>query len=134
MDHGSPHGFFRAVTEKGRPGDGDAQDRSGQPSILLGWITGLSFEDSIIWALGIKPSSLRETLWSHTHFDLQTIVSLKTQFVLAQGYQTFESFRLVAQEALGGGRSSTAAIPESDAIGSFGELAAAFSNIGGSIG
>lgn len=50
---------------------------------------------------------------------------------MAQAYQTFESFRLVAQEALGGGSTRGPAIPESEAIGSYDELVAAFTNVGG---
>jgi hypothetical protein len=50
---------------------------------------------------------------------------------MAHHLQTYETFRLVVDEALGGGESKS---DESDAIQSFDQLARAFADIGGTLG
>lgn len=50
---------------------------------------------------------------------------------MANHLQTYESFRLVVDEALGGGDSKPQA---SEAIGTFEELARAFAEVGGTLG
>ncbi|KQS84251.1 hypothetical protein ASG58_21005 [Rhizobium sp. Leaf383] len=72
-----------------------------------------------------------EVYWSYSFTDLTTLVSLKSQEQMAHHLQTYETFRLVVDEALGGGESRPA---ESSAIQTFDELAKAFSDIGGSLG
>lgn len=52
---------------------------------------------------------------------------------MAHHFQDYESFRLVVNEALGGTTSQQEA-NDSEAIGTFEELAAAFQSIGGTIG
>ena len=69
--------------------------------------------------------------WSHSFEDLTTAVSLKSQEHMAHHLQTYETFRLVVDEALGGGESKP---DESGAIQSFDELARAFADIGGTLG
>ncbi|MBD9544257.1 hypothetical protein IB276_32960 [Ensifer sp. ENS04] len=50
---------------------------------------------------------------------------------MAHHLQTYETFRLVVNEALGGGDAQP---NESEAIGTFEELARAFTDIGGTLG
>jgi hypothetical protein len=50
---------------------------------------------------------------------------------MAYHLQTYETFRLVVEEALGGGDNKPA---QSEAIGTFDELARAFADIGGTLG
>jgi hypothetical protein len=52
---------------------------------------------------------------------------------MAGYYQEYETFRLVVDEALGGGGGNSAP-NESEAIQSFDELAKAFAEIGGTLG
>lgn len=88
-----------------------------------------------MWALGVRPSALDEVYWSHTFDDLKTLVSLKAQAETAHHHQTYETFRLVVDEALGGGSggSSSSAPSESDAVQTFDELARAFAGLGGTV-
>lgn len=69
--------------------------------------------------------------WSHSFNDLTTLVNLKSQEQMAHHLQTYETFRLVVDEALGGGDTKP---NESEAIQSFDELARAFADIGGTLG
>jgi hypothetical protein len=69
--------------------------------------------------------------WSHSLEDLTTLVSLKSQERMAGYYQDYETFRLVVDEALGGGDSKP---DESEAIQSFDQLAKAFAEVGGTLG
>lgn len=55
------------------------------------------------------------------------------QYESARAHQTWESFRLVAAEALGGGDAEPKK-PEVVPVQSFAELAAAFSGAGGRVG
>lgn len=72
-----------------------------------------------------------EVFWSHSFNDLTTLVSLKSQENMAYHLQTYETFRLVVDEALGGGESRP---NEEGAIQTFDELARAFADIGGTLG
>jgi len=79
---------------------------------------------------------LDKAYWKYSHKDLVKLVGLKTQFEIAKSYQTHESFRLVAFEALGGGKNKSST-PSSEGIKpveDFQELMAAFTSIGGSLG
>jgi hypothetical protein len=60
------------------------------------------------------------------------MVSLKSQEHMAHHLQDYESFRLVVDEALGGGSKSQP--DESEAIQTFDQLARAFADIGGTLG
>ncbi|MBC2806547.1 hypothetical protein ACCS91_33445 [Rhizobium ruizarguesonis] len=53
---------------------------------------------------------------------------------MAGYYQEYETFRLVVDEALGGGGGSQPKPNESDAIQSFDQLAKAFADVGGTLG
>lgn len=70
--------------------------------------------------------------WSHSLEDLTTLVSLKSQERMAGYYQEYETFRLVVDEALGGGGNSKP--DESEAIQTFDQLARAFADVGGTLG
>ena len=72
-----------------------------------------------------------EVFWSHSFHDLTTLVGLRSQEQMAHHLQNYETFRLVVDEALGGGETHP---DESNAIQSFDELARAFADIGGSLG
>lgn len=69
--------------------------------------------------------------WSHSFNDLTTLTKIKSEETMAYHLQTYETFRLVVDEALGGGDSKPAG---GEAVGTFDELARAFADIGGSLG
>jgi hypothetical protein len=82
--------------------------------------------------LGVKPSSLNEIYWSHSHDDLVTLVGIRTQYEMAVAYQNYESFRLVANEALGGGKRQSHS--EGEGIQTMDELVRKFQMVGGRVG
>lgn len=83
--------------------------------------------------MGVRPSALEKVFWSHSIEDLKALVSIKSQESMANHFQMYESFRLVVDEALGGGAGRDDA-GEGKAVQSFEELARAFADIGGTVG
>lgn len=79
---------------------------------------------------------MRTIYWSHTYKDLQTIISIKSQEMVAVSYQQYESLRLVVAEALGGKKTNHHRVPTGGGnyVESFDELAKAFSEMGGMVG
>lgn len=61
------------------------------------------------------------------------MVGIRTQYELALALQNYESIRLVAAEALGGGK-KRAAVEEDGAIQDMNELVRKFQMLGGKIG
>lgn len=129
MGLGAHHAFFRAVGQTGC--DGDRETRSGVegPSVLLKWFGGLSFRESIVLTLGVRPSALNKVYWSHSYSDLKTLVSLRQQFEYAKVSQAYETLALVVSKALG-----TKETKSSKPVESMDELMAAIANVGGKIG
>jgi len=127
--------FFRSVVPKHSDSDGKVSRGSYEPHLLFGWFKNLSFEEALILTTGVRPSKLRKVYWTHSHNDLVKIVDVRTQYEIAKAYQIHESFRLVAAEVFGGGKSSSSTpSPEGKPVETMQELMAAFASVGGSLG
>lgn len=68
----------------------------------------MSFEDSIVLALKVRPSALDTVYWSHTFYDLRTLTRLYMEQELVRAHSFTESLVLVVNQAFGRGESSEA--------------------------
>lgn len=65
----------------------------------------MSFEDSVVLYLNVKPSALDTVYWSHSLHDLRTITRLHMEKELIRAHSFTESLVLVASQVFGGGSS-----------------------------
>lgn len=56
----------------------------------------MTFEDAIVFTLGIKPSDIDEAQWQYSLRDFRKIISLKMQYELAKTSSVTESLFILA--------------------------------------